>query len=33
LSEQLGHSDLPVAVPVAALTAAWERWCAHGFGG
>ena len=31
LGERLGHSDLPVAVPGAALTAAWERWCADGF--
>ena len=29
LSENLGRSDLPVAVPEAELQAAWERWCAH----
>ena len=32
LSENLGRSDLPVAVPEAELQAAWERWCAHVIG-
>ncbi len=32
LSENLGRSDLPAAVPETELQAAWERWCAHVIG-
>jgi 3-dehydroquinate synthetase len=32
LSEKLGQSDLPVAVPESELQEAWERWCVHVIG-
>jgi 3-dehydroquinate synthase len=32
LSDGLGRTDLPVAVPETELRAAWERWCGHVLG-
>jgi 3-dehydroquinate synthase len=32
LSDGLGRSDLPAAVPEPELRAAWERWCGHVLG-